>query len=146
MSLVTPRASNEQLVLDFFKGMGPTLDAFKQTYRDYMAEDVVWESVGFDRHEGVQDCLAYLDTLNQLTGMEYCTIEVIHIASAGDVVLTERVDKMFRTDDSLILDFRIMGALEIRDGKLVRYTDYLDTLATAKTLERLAAEMGHDGS
>jgi limonene-1,2-epoxide hydrolase len=66
------------------------------------------------------------------------------MASAGDVVLTERVDKMFRKDDSLILDFRIMGALEVRDGKIVRYTDYLDSLGTARTLERLAAEMGHD--
>jgi limonene-1,2-epoxide hydrolase len=145
VALITPRGASEQLVLDFFNGMGPTLDAFKQTYRDYLADDVVWESVGFDRHEGLEDCLAYLDTLNQMTGMEYCSIDVIHMASADDVVLTERVDKMFRKDDSLILDFRIMGALEVQDGRIVRYTDYLDTLATAKALERLAAEMGHHG-
>jgi limonene-1,2-epoxide hydrolase len=144
VNLIKTGTANEQLVSDFFEGMGPTLDAFRQTFREYMADDVVWESVGFDRHEGLEDCVAYLDTLNQLTGMEYCTIEVLHIASAGDVVLTERVDKMFRKDGSLILDFRIMGALEVRDGKIVRYTDYLDTMMTARTLERLAAEMGHD--
>lgn len=144
MNLTTTGTTNERLVREFFKGMGPTLDAFRQTFREYMADDVVWESVGFDRHEGLEDSLAYLDTLNQLTGLEYCTIEILHMASAGDVVLTERVDKMFRKDDSLILDFRIMGALEVRDGKLVRYTDYLDSLGTARTLERLAAEMGHD--
>jgi limonene-1,2-epoxide hydrolase len=137
------RSDAEQLVLDFFAGMGPSLEAFKDTFRRCMADDVVWESVGFDRHEGLADCIDYLDTLNRLTGMEYCTIDVLHIASAGDVVLTERVDTMHRSDGSVILDFRLMGALEVRDGKVTRYTDYLDTLATATTLEQLAAAMGH---
>ena len=74
--------------------------------------------------------------------MEYCDINVMNIASTGDVVLTERLDKMLRTDGSLILDFRVMGALEVRNGKIARSTDYLDTLGTAKALESLATEMG----
>jgi ketosteroid isomerase-like protein len=37
---------------------------------------------------------------------------------------------MYREDDSFIIDYRIMGALDVRDGKICRYTDYFDTVPT----------------
>ena len=129
-------ADNEQFVRDFFAAMGPTLEDFKRDYRDRMAGDVVWETVGLPAHRGRDACLAYLDDLHARTGMTHCTIEVLNIASVGDVVLTERVDSMYRADGTKIMEFRLMGALELRDGLIVRYTDYLDTapIAAAKNL------------
>jgi limonene-1,2-epoxide hydrolase len=124
-------ADNDQLVRDFFAAMGPTLEDFKRDYRDRMAEDVVWETVGLPVHRGRDACLAYLDDLHARTGMTHCTVEVLNIASVGDVVLTERVDSMYRADDTKIMEFRLMGALELRDGLIVRYTDYLDTAPIA---------------
>jgi limonene-1,2-epoxide hydrolase len=118
---------SEQLVRDFFEAMGPTLEDFKNNYLERMAEDVVWETVGFPAHRGRDACLAYLDDLHARTGMTYCTIEMLNLASVGDVVLTERVDAMYRADGTKIVEFRLMGAVELRDGLIVRYTDYLDT-------------------
>jgi limonene-1,2-epoxide hydrolase len=120
---------NAQLVRDFFDAMGPTLADFKRNYRKRMADDVVWESVGLPRHEGKDACVAYLDDLHARTGMEYCTVEMLHVAAAGDVVLSERIDTMRRADGSEIMSFRIMGAIELRDGKITRYSDYFDTAA-----------------
>jgi limonene-1,2-epoxide hydrolase len=124
-------ADNEQFVRDFFAAMGPTLEDFKRDYRDRMAGDVVWETVGLPAHRGRDACLAYLDDLHARTGMTHCTIEVLNIASVGDVVLTERVDSMYRADGTKIMEFRLMGELELRDGLIVRYTDYLDTAPIA---------------
>ena len=124
-------ADNEQFVRDFFAAMGPTLEDFKRDYRDRMAGDVVWETVGLPAHRGRDACLAYLDDLHARTGMTHCTIEVLNIASVGDVVLTERVDSMYRADGTKIMEFRLMGALQLRDGLIVRYTDYLDTAPIA---------------
>ena len=124
---------NEEFVRDFFAAMGPTLEDFKRDYRDRMAEDVVWETVGLPVHRGRDACLAYLDDLHARTGMTHCTVEVLNIASVGDVVLTERVDSMYRADGTKIMEFRLMGALELRDGLIVRYTDYLDTAPIAAT-------------
>jgi limonene-1,2-epoxide hydrolase len=124
-------ADNEQFVRDFFAAMGPTLEDFKRDYRDRMAGDVVWETVGLPAHRGRDACLAYLDDLHARTGMTHCTIEVLNIASVGDVVLTERVDSMYRADGTKIMEFRLMGALELCDGLIVRYTDYLDTAPIA---------------
>ncbi|MGW4071689.1 limonene-1,2-epoxide hydrolase family protein [Nocardia grenadensis] len=141
--MATAGNDNEQLVLEFFAGMGPDLEAFKNTYRKFLAEDVIWESVGFDHHPNLEDSLRYLDTLAEQTGMAYCDITVQNLASAGDLVFTERVDTMYRADGSKIMDFRVAGVLEVRDGKIARYTDYLDSLGTATQLQSLAREMGH---
>ena len=118
---------NERVVRDFFADMGPTLAEFKRNYRARMAENVVWETVGLPVHRGRDACIAYLDELHARTGMTHCTIEVVNIASVGNVVLTERVDSMHRADGTKIMEFRLMGAIELLDGLIVRYTDYLDT-------------------
>jgi|GEM_PF-531092 len=127
----------------FFAGMGPTFEDFVRTFETMLSEEVVWESVGFDRHDGKAECLAYLDTLRATTGFEYCTIGVQHLAVDGDVVLTERLDTMFRADGTVIMDFRVAGALQFRGDKVIRYTDYLDTHGTIQRLTALASEMGH---
>lgn len=119
---------NAELVREFFDAMGPTLADFKRNYRERMADDVVWESVGFPAHEGKDACIAYLDDLHARTGMEYCTVDMLHLVAAGDVVLSERVDTMHRADGSEIMSFRIMGTIELRDGKITRYSDYFDTM------------------
>ena len=118
---------NAQAVREFFAAMGPTLEDFKRSYRERMADDVVWETVGLPPHDGAEACIDYLDDLHARTGMDHCTIEIVHLACSGDVVLTERRDTMHRADGSEIMTFRVMGAIALRDGKIVRYTDYLDT-------------------
>ena len=132
--------THEQLVRDFFAAMGPTLEEFKRNYVERMTDDVVWESVGRPVHHGREECIAHLDDLHARTGMEYCTIEILSIATDGDVVLSERVDTMHRADGSEIMRFRLAGAIEIRDGRIARYTDYLDTAPLLKG----ADQDGHD--
>jgi len=136
-------ADDEQFARDFFAAMGPTLDDFKRNYRERMAEDVVWETVGLPAHRGRDACLAYLDNLHARTGMTYCTIEILNLASVDHVVLTERVDSMYRADGTKIMEFRLMGALELLNGLIVRYTDYLDTAPLAAGMTDVAAPAVH---
>jgi limonene-1,2-epoxide hydrolase len=75
--------------------------------------------------------------------MTYCTIEILNLASVGHVVLTERVDSMYRADGTKIMEFRLMGALELLDGLIVRYTDYLDTASLATGMPAVAAPAVH---
>ena len=139
---IVPANAAEHVVFDFLTHMGPTLDDCKRDYRDHLTDDVVWDNVGFPAIHGIDACIEHLDTLKQLTGMEYCTIEIYNLASTGNVVLTERLDTMYREDDSVIIDYRIMGALEIRDGKICRYTDYFDTIPTAQAFGHLFDKVG----
>ena len=121
-----PVGPEQELAYAFFDGMGPDLESFADTYRKLMADDVVWETVGLPPRQGIDAAVAYLDDLNARTGMTYCRIELLAMASAGPLVLTERIDIMLRSDDSEIIRFRIAGVLEIVDGRIQRYTDYCD--------------------
>lgn len=128
---IRPQTEQEARVLEFFDGMGPDIDTFRKTYRNMLADDVVWETVGRPPRVGLPACLDYLDALKAGTGMEYCDVEVISMASAGDTVFTERVDAMKRGDGSLFMDFRIVGVTVLRGDRIVRYTDYCDLSALA---------------
>jgi limonene-1,2-epoxide hydrolase len=68
-----------------------------------------------------------MDFLTRLHGtleMEYCTAELLSLASRGDLVLTERVDRVHLADGSVALEIPIMGAFRVRDGRIARYADY----------------------
>ena len=51
--------------------------------------------------------------------------QIKSIATAGDTVLTERVDR-FEMKDGKIIELPVMGTFELRDGKIARWRDYFD--------------------
>ena len=50
--------------------------------------------------------------------------EIKHIVAAGDVVMTERVDRFVINGKPVELP--VMGAFEVRDGKIAAWRDYFD--------------------
>jgi len=56
--------------------------------------------------------------------MDSIVIENLHIAAAGDVVFTERIDR-FRSR-TVTLDLPVAGVFEVRNGKIVAHRDYFD--------------------
>ncbi|TGN95746.1 limonene-1,2-epoxide hydrolase family protein [Burkholderia sp. USMB20] len=51
--------------------------------------------------------------------------EVVNIAAAGNVVLSERVDTFFHTSGGAIV-LPVMGTLTIEDGMITVWRDYFD--------------------
>lgn len=82
---------NEEIVRAFLSGMGPTIEGFKKTYREMLADDVHWESVGGVPHIGRDVCVAHLDELHAAVDMEYCTIQILNIASNDDARAMGRI-------------------------------------------------------
>ena len=54
--------------------------------------------------------------------MTKCDIEIVNLAVAGDVVLTERVDRLIY--DGKPLDAPGMGAFEVSGDKITAWRDY----------------------
>jgi limonene-1,2-epoxide hydrolase len=50
--------------------------------------------------------------------------EVVNLAVSGDVVLTERIDRVVVDGREIVLP--IMGTLEVRDGRVAAWRDYFD--------------------
>jgi limonene-1,2-epoxide hydrolase len=62
-----------------------------------------------------------------LKSWQATTWEVLNIAAVGDVVFTERVDRI--DSGGKHLDLPVVGVFELRDGKIAAWRDYFD-LAT----------------
>jgi len=57
-------------------------------------------------------------------GMDRIEFRVDHIAGAGNVVMTERVDIFER--DGMRIELPVMGTFEVDGGRIAKWRDYFD--------------------
>lgn len=126
--------------------------ASKHTWDDWMATvassctiDCVWSNTGSPTITGLEQMLAAARAARQHSAVETMDIEVLHIAATGNIVLTERIDRLRAANGSLIADLPIMGAFEVTDGKIGRWSDYFDPGAVSDAASRAGDAHAIDG-
>lgn len=112
-------SDNEKTVLQF-------CEAWRRRDIDeliaFFAEDAVYHNIPMapvEGHEGIRQILGLFVPPSQ--SIEF---EVLRIASDGDVVHTERVDRFVMGDKKVELP--AAGVFELRDGKIAAWRDYFD--------------------
>ncbi len=90
----------------------------------YFADDAVYHNVPVPPVEGAD---AIRKTFEGFVGAFSIVLEVVNIASRGDLVFTERVERFVM--DGRRFDLPVNGVFELRAGKIVSFRDYFD-LAT----------------
>lgn len=80
-------------------------------------------------HDGIRNMLSlFVPEADQIT------FEMVHIASSGNVVHTERVDTFVMGEKTVVLP--VAGVFELREGKIAAWRDYFDLGAwTSQTAE-----------
>jgi limonene-1,2-epoxide hydrolase len=93
----------------------------------WYALEAVWDNVPLRPASGYEE----IRKLSQqfLAHMTSFDAEIINLAVAGSVVLTERVDRL--EYDGRRVDARVMGAFETAEGKIVAWRDYYDVGAVS---------------
>ncbi len=116
-----------QAFLDVWSaGPAPLEDAIRGLFRP----DTEWVNVGISRTVGPDEALALGAKFEAAMGYARIVVETAHIAAAGNVVLTERIDRLIAPDGREMGVFAIAGIFELDDdGKLVRWRDYTDPSA-----------------
>jgi limonene-1,2-epoxide hydrolase len=102
------------------------LDAWSRLNVDeivsYFADDAVWDNVPLGAvtgHEQIRKSVqGYVDRTTE------GNIEILNLAVAGNVVLTERVDHFVY--DGEPIHARVMGAFEVEGDKIAAWRDYFD--------------------
>jgi limonene-1,2-epoxide hydrolase len=89
---------------------------------EYFTDDAVYHNIPIDPVVGKDAIRATIAGFT--TGVDQVEFRVLHLAAAGDVVLTERVD-VFRMPSTTI-ELPVMGTFEVRDGKIAAWRDYFD--------------------
>ena len=127
--ILTPadgKTDEERMVLHF-------LDLWdKQDVEGLMAgftEDAVYMDMPLPPREGHAAIRAYIERVFSAFSVR---IETAHIASAGAVVFTERVDHLtLNGPGGPTVPLPVTGVMEMRGGKIAFWRDYLD-LTTAE--------------
>jgi len=91
---------------------------------DYFTDDAVYHNMPMEPVTGKD---GIREVLNLFVPAEDLEAEIVHLATRGPVVFTERVDRMTMGGKKVVLP--CAGVFEIRDGKIAAWRDYFD-LAT----------------
>jgi limonene-1,2-epoxide hydrolase len=93
-----------------------------EALRPFLADDVVYHNMPMEPVVGVD---AAVDFVNGFFAMcDSMVIETTHLAVAGVVVLTERVDT-FTVGES-VAPLPVMGTFEVHNGRITAWRDYFD--------------------
>jgi limonene-1,2-epoxide hydrolase len=88
----------------------------------YFAPDATWlPGFTYPTSSGYEEVRRAVEGF--LTGMTRCDIEIVNLAVARNVVLTERVDRLILLDGKK-LDAPGMGTFEVTGDKITAWRDY----------------------
>ncbi len=93
-----------------------------EALRPYFTDDVVYHNIPLEPAVGIDATMAFIEGFFGMC--ESMTIETLHLAVRGNVVLTERIDTF--TVGEIIAPLPVMGTFEVRDGKISAWRDYFD--------------------
>ena len=91
---------------------------------DYFTDEAVYHNMPMEPVTGKN---GIREILNMFIPAQDVEAEILRIAARGDVVFTERIDRMTMAGKKVVLP--CAGVFEIRDGKIAAWRDYFD-LAT----------------
>ena len=123
---------NEQLALALFKAMedGTLGDQLKELCTD----DFVWANSGLPTLSGLTEIFEHMASggfaqqIPILARMASFSADIVHIASVGDVVFSERIDHHWDAQGRDLMTPHIAGVMEVRDGKIAALRDFYDTV------------------
>jgi limonene-1,2-epoxide hydrolase len=93
----------------------------------HFAPDAVYENVPIGAATGIEEIRTTVEQF--VKDMTFFDAETIHLAVAGNVVLTERVDHIVMGGTKM--DLRLMGVFEIDGDKVRAWRDYFDVAGLA---------------
>ena len=112
--------ANEQVVIDFFKAFD-RLDL--EAALSYLTEDCVHDDKPVGIHAGKEEIRKFFAP--QMVEMASFRAELKETLSVGDTVMNERVD-WIELQGGKKASLPVMGAFEIKAGKIAVWRDYYD--------------------
>ena len=112
----------------FLKAWEP-VNGYRAAITEYFSADCVYENVGVSNTTGPAEALAFLDGFAQATGFSSLVVETRSELVNGNLVLNERVDHLYNSAGQRVAVLRVMGAFEVRSGRITAWRDYFDSKA-----------------
>ncbi|MEU6148268.1 limonene-1,2-epoxide hydrolase family protein [Streptomyces sp. NPDC047081] len=117
--------SAEKVIRSFFMADW-TAGGIRATFEEYFAEEVVWRNTGFPDAVGKNAALETLDVFMAAMGAGNIEIEIGNVAANGEVVFTERIDRVYDADGRQLCAPEVLGLLKVSGGQIVYWHDAQD--------------------
>ena len=118
------------IIQDFLDVWSAGPEPLEAAIRALFRPDTEWVNVGISRTVGPDEALALGAKFEAAMGYAKILVETTAIAANGNVVLTERIDRLIAPDGREMGVFAIAGIFELDDdGRLLRWRDYTDPSA-----------------
>jgi len=120
-----------ETVTAFFRCWSNGMVALYGSLHDYFTSQTVYENIGLSKTIGpveAEACLRLFEPMKTALRMD---VEMLAISAQGNKVLTERIDRVIGADGRVSATVRVMGTLEVENGRIVAWRDYFDTLPFA---------------
>lgn len=120
----------ERLVLTFIRAM--ELGTLPAVIASHLADDFCWENSGLPAIQGRDQLLAHMASggfasqIPILQTMTHFSADLLHIASSGGVVFTERIDHHWDESGRDLMTPHICGVAEVADGRITAFRDFYD--------------------
>ena len=122
---------NERIALELFRAMEE--GTLIQRLPELVTEDFMWANSGLPTIAGRDAVIAharaggFAKAIPILATMTAFNADVLHIASRGNIVFTERIDHHWDARGWDLMTPHIAGVVEIRQGKASALRDFYDT-------------------
>jgi len=144
IDLERARNDNERLALRIFKAMedGDLMLQLPQLCSD----DFVWANSGLPTLKGLNEVYdlmsrgGFRTEIPILETQTHFSADVLHIASSGDVVFTERIDHHWAADGRDLMTPHIAGVVEICEGRITALRDFYDISCYRQTPTQVQPE------
>jgi limonene-1,2-epoxide hydrolase len=103
-----------------------------EALRPYLAQDAVYQNAGMPAAVGIEAIVASMSLQFGMFPDSY-EYKTINIVAEGDVVMNERLDYI-KGPDGKVHALPVMGTFVVRNGEIVRWTDYWDSALIAKMM------------
>jgi limonene-1,2-epoxide hydrolase len=123
--------SHEQRTVDFFANWSTSFDGMCDAFREHLADRCEWDQRPVAVTHGIDEAIRFLTVSRRTLGLATVDVEMLHVASAGDVVHTERIDHLRRADGGLIASAPVAGILEFEGDRIVAWREHFDPVGFA---------------
>lgn len=123
---MSPQEENKRLVKAFFERWGKNAEDLIASFKDFIDHDCIWKQSGVPDCAGPEEAAALMEAARQWSGVETIKVDLLNLVAEGDIVISERVDIVKRADGSVISELPVVGVMEIKNGKVSRWSEYFN--------------------
>ena len=132
--------------VEFFDSWSAGPAGFVSSFREHLAESVVWDQRPIARTHGLEQALRLASLSRRAIGLHSIDVEMLSVACDGPIVHTERRDHLRRPDGRLIASVSVAGVLRFQGEYVTHWREYLDPIGLGAAIAGFRARQLAVGS